>query len=257
MAESKLKIDVRRNAILDLLRVEGKASIAKLGETLGVTPVTIRNDLDALEREGYLVRTRGWAVLSQQLQRPMHIEKKEAFFLEKKALAAKVAELVHDGETLFLNCGTTTLYIAQALQEKKYLKIVTNSLPVAMELGNTPTFSVILLGGEVNTRFGFTYGGDTQEQLSKYKAEWAILSVDGVSTDGGITTYHSEECIIDRLMFTNSRRCLVAATASKIGKDSFSCICECSNQVTLVADKQSDTDTIAQLEQQGVKVYLV
>lgn len=257
MSESKLKIDVRRNEILEYLRMEGKLSVSRLSQVLGVTPVTIRNDLAALERDGYLIRIRGGAVLSQRLQSNFSKKDDEQGFLQKQALAAKVAELIQDGQTIFFNSGTTTHHVARALQGKKYLNIVTNSLAVAMELGNVATFHVLLLGGEVNGRYGFTYGGDTQDQLCNYQADWAILSVDGVSARGGFTTYHPEEAIIDRLMITNAKQCLVTATGNKIGKAGFSRICDCDPSVQLITDSSCDPEALQQLQAQGLSVTIV
>lgn len=257
MAESKLKIDVRRNKILEQLRLEGKVSVSRLAEELSATPVTIRNDLTALERDGYLVRMQGGAVISHRLENHFTGEAADETFLQKQALAAEVAKMVSDGETLLFNSGTTTQHIARALKGKKHLNIVTNSLAIAMELGNIATFHVLLLGGEINASYGFTAGGDTQEQLSKYRADWAILSVDGVSAQGGVTTCHPEEAIIDRLMMANARKRLIAATGNKIGRAGFSRICDSDGQILLVTDASCDKESLNQLQEQGVKVVKV
>ena len=126
-----------------------------------------------------------------------------------------------------------------------------------MELGNTPTFHVLLLGGEINASYGFTSGGDTQEQLSKYRADWAILSVDGVSAQGGITTCHPEEAIIDRLMMTNARQPLIAATGNKIGKAGFSRICDSDEGIQLITDPSCEKDALLALQERGVRVTKV
>lgn len=257
MAESKLKIDVRRNRILEQLRSEGKVSVSQLAAELGATPVTIRNDLTALERDGYLVRMQGGAVISHRLENHFAGDAADETFLLKQALAEEVAKMVSDGETLFFNSGTTTLHIARALKGKKYLNIVTNSLAIAMELGNIATFHVLLLGGEINASYGFTAGGDTQEQLSKYRADWAILSVDGVSAQGGITTCHPEESIIDRLMMANAHKRLIAATGNKIGKAGFSRICDSDESIRLVTDSTCDKDALLQLQERGVRITKV
>lgn len=257
MAESKLKIDVRRNKILEQLRADGKVSVSRLAAQLGATPVTIRNDLTALERDGYLVRMQGGAVISHRLENHMAPETEDATFLRKQALAAEVAQLISDGQTLFFNSGTTTHHIARALKGKKHLNIVTNSLAIAMELGNTPTFHVLLLGGEINASYGFTSGGDTQEQLSKYRADWAILSVDGVSAQGGITTCHPEEAILDRLMMANARKVLIAATGNKIGTAGFSRICDSDETIQLVTDSTCDKDALMALQERGVRIVKV
>ena len=257
MAESKLKIDVRRSKILEQLKLEGKVSVSRLAEELGATPVTIRNDLTALERDGYLVRMQGGAVIAPRLEHHFVGNSEDATFLQKQALAEEVAKLITDGQTIFFNAGTTTQHIARALKGKKHLNIVTNSLSIAMELGNVSTFHVLLLGGEINASYGFTSGGDTQEQLSKYRADWAILSVDGVSAQGGITTCHPEEAIIDRLMMANARNRLIAATGNKIGKAGFSRISDGDSSIQLITDSSCDKDALLDLQEHGLKVIKV
>lgn len=257
MAESKLKIDVRRSKILEQLKQHGKVSVSQLAADLGATPVTIRNDLTALERDGYLVRMQGGAVIAPRPEPHFVTANEDATFLRKQALAEEVAKMITDGQTLFFNSGTTTHHIALSLKGKKHLNIVTNSLLIAMELGNIPTFHVLLLGGEINASYGFTSGGDTQEQLSKYRADWAILSVDGVSAQGGITTCHSEEAIIDRLMMANAKKRLIAATGNKIGIAGFSRICDGDESLQLITDATSDRDALLALQERGVKVIKV
>ena len=113
MAESKLKIDVRRSKILEQLKLDGKVSVSRLAEELGATPVTIRNDLTALERDGYLVRMQGGAVIAPRLEHHLAGNTEDATFLQKQALAEEVAKLISDGQTIFFNAGTTTQHIAR------------------------------------------------------------------------------------------------------------------------------------------------
>ena len=232
-------------------------SVSQLAAALGATPVTIRNDLTALERDGYLVRMQGGAVIAPRLENQLVGTAEDPTFLQKQALAEEVAKLITDGQTLFFNSGTTTHHIARALKAKNHLNIVTNSLAIALELGNCPTFHVLLLGGEINASYGFTAGGDAQEQLSKYRADWAVLSVDGVSAQGGITTCHSEEAIIDRLMMSNAKKRLIAATGNKIGKAGFSRICDGDETIQLITDGTCENDALVALQDRGVKVIKV
>ena len=257
MSESKLKIDVRRSKILEQLKAEGKVSVSQLAATLGATPVTIRNDLTALERDGYLVRMQGGAVIAPRLENQLVGTAEDPTFLQKQALAEEVAKLITDGQTLFFNSGTTTHHIARALKTKKHLNIVTNSLAIAMELGNTATFQVLLLGGNINASYGFTSGGDALEQLGKYRADWAILSVDGVSAQDGITTYHPEETPIDRLMMANAHRRLIAATGNKIGRAGFSRICDSDESIQLITDNTCDPEAFHALRELGVQTAQV
>jgi len=252
--DSKLKIDVRRRKILELLREKGRISVSALSNCLNVTQVTIRNDLNCLEREGRLIRTQGGASLLPEVlpqEREGNAVVNEA---QKRDIGAAVAALIRDGDTLFINSGTTSECIADALRVRKNLNIVTNSLKVASTLGLVPTFRVLLVGGEINAQYGFTHGGDAQEQLSKYQADWAVLSIDGISAKGGVTTHHAEEAIIDRMMAGAAKRCLVAADSSKLGRAGFSRVCECGVKLMLVTNQDADTDATTLLRESGIQI---
>lgn len=237
MAERNQKIELRRNRILQTLRREGLVSVSRLSSDLGATTVTIRSDLAALEQEGYLLRVQGGAVPVRDPSPDTSLESM-TYAEEKHAIAAAVADRVRDGDTLFINCGTTSVCVAQALKQRRNLSIVTNSLAVASELGSVPTFRVLLLGGVVNARYGYTYGSDAQDQLSQYQADWAILSVDGVSPRGGITTYHAEEAILDRMMMDGAKKILITADRSKIGRTGFTRVRDCVPGLWVVTDSQ-------------------
>ena len=118
---------------------------------MGTSLVTIRSDLDALAEQGKLVRMAGGAILpsSEGPQTHHYIENIE----QKREIATNCAAHINDGDTLFINSGTTTTLVAEALRTKKNLNIVTNSLPIATLLGGIPTFRVILLGGTINPQF--------------------------------------------------------------------------------------------------------
>lgn len=237
MAERIQKIELRRSRILQTLRREGMVSVTRLSEDLGATAVTIRSDLAALEQEGYLMRVQGGAVPNRETSPESDLDNL-SYAEEKHAIAAAVAARVRDGDTLFINCGTTSVCVARALKQRKNLSIVTNALAVANELGGVPTFRVLLLGGVVNARYGYTYGSDAQDQLSQYQADWAILSVDGVSPKGGITTYHAEEAILDRMMMDGAKKILITADRSKIGRTGFTRIRDCVPGLWVVTDSQ-------------------
>lgn len=256
MAGTMLKIDIRRGKILDRLKRDGAVSVSHLASELGATPVTIRSDLDALEKDGYLVRVQGGAVRKLGpvsdaiLSTVSTMERVE----EKQAIARAAAERIRDGDTLFINSGTTMQIMAAALRGHKNLNIVTNALSVAVEMGNVPTFRVILLGGEINAQYGFTHGNDALEQLSHYQADWAVLTLDGISAAGGMTTYHAEESAINRMMIARSQNTMVAADHTKIGHAGFFRFSGTTTGTLLVTDQKADPDAVAQLRNCGVAV---
>ncbi|MBO7218146.1 MAG: DeoR/GlpR transcriptional regulator [Clostridia bacterium] len=256
MAESKLKIDIRRNKILDELKSSGKVFVSELSKKLGVTPVTVRNDLQALENDGYLIRMNGGAVYSSRTTEkpgiPHSLEISQAH--EKEAVAEVISEMIKDGDTLFINSGTTTQLVASKLKKRNNLNIVTNSLEVATMLGNVASFRVILLGGEVNTKYKFTYGGDAQDQLSRYQADWAIMAIDGISMKNGITTYHAEEAIIDRMMMRGAKSVIIAADRTKIGRAGFMKVCDCNESITLVTNKEGSMAELSEFYENEISV---
>lgn len=232
----ELKLDMRRKRILELLSRDGQVFVSRLSAELHTSPVTIRGDLDALELDGYLERVQGGAIQTVQNFYNLEFQRRKQDQKDaKRAVAEAVAKLVKDGDTLLINSGTTTYYTAMALKKHKNLNIVTNSLAVSVELGGVPSFRVILLGGDINAQYSFTYGADAQEQLQQYKADRAILSMDGVC-EQGVTTYHAEEAVIDRMMIQRAKQTLIAADSSKLNHEGFSLVCGLDKLHTLVTD---------------------
>ncbi len=254
----ELKIDTRRKKILEVLRRDGQVRVAQLSEALGATVVTIRSDLDALEQDGYLERTQGGAIQTMKNYYNLEFQRrKQEHLANKKSIAAMAASLVRDGDTLFINSGTTTYFTAVELKQRKNLNVVTNSISVAVELGGLPSFRVILLGGDINAQYSFTYGEDVKEQISRYRANWAILSVDGVNPGTGITTYHAEESVIDRIMIERAQTAAIVADSSKLGRESFSLISALSRGTVLITDREADTALTKRIQDEGVDVRLV
>ena len=256
MSGTKLKIDIRRNRILQQLRQTGRVSVTQLSEELGATQVTIRSDLASMERDGLLLRVQGGAVMASGRLESDHagVSRQIPFAEEKQIIAQAVLEQIRDGEILFLNSGTTSICLAEALRSRKNLNVVTNSLAVATILGGVSTIRVTLLGGQINAQYGFTYGGDTQEQLSGYQADWAILSVEGVCADGSITTRHAEEAVIDRLMIARAKHVMVAADHTKIGRTGFARVCQRNTTTILVTDNAADPVEVQTLQDTGWRV---
>lgn len=253
--QEERRIDARRKAILEYLRHNGQVRISQLSALLGATPVTIRSDLTALEREGYLERTYGGAVQSLKSYYNLDFDRRTQENLpEKRAIAAFASDLVRDGDTILINSGTTTALTAVALKKHRNINVVTNSLQVAVALSSTPTFRVILLGGEVNAQYAFVYGEDARLQLARYKADWAILSVDGVCVNAGLTTYHAEESVIDQIMMERAARTMIVADSAKLGYESFSKISGLSNAHYWVTDARADRSRADEIAATGVMI---
>jgi DeoR/GlpR family transcriptional regulator of sugar metabolism len=258
MREESLELNARRKRIKDMLEHGGIVRVSHLSEMFGVSVVTVRADLSALEREGCLERTQGGAVQAKKsIYNSVFLNRKHENSEIKRLIAAKAASMVEDGETLLINSGTTTYLTAIELKQRKNLNIVTNSIHIAMELDAHPTFRVILLGGEINSQYAFTHGNDALEQLSRYKADKAILSIDGISSSANLSTYHAEEAIVDRVMCERSWQTLIVADSGKLGRDSFSFVTRMQGAFCVVTDRRAGQDVLGALERGGVAVESV
>jgi len=255
MSEKGLKIDVRRRRILEILSRDGQVDINRLSRQLGATTVTIRSDLNALEADGYLERFHGGAVQSvQNYQHTQFLRRRKDNLPIKKRIARLAAAMIPDGATLMINSGTTAYETAMALKWHKNLNIVTNSLMAASELGAHPSFRVIMLGGDINTEYAFTYGADAENQLRRYRADYALLSVSGLHVRRGITTYHAQEAMLDRLMMERSGKTIIVADHSKLGNEGFSHVSDLQRKQILVTDMLADPAYLTQLSAEGLEI---
>ena len=174
----------------------------------------------------------------------------------KQAIAEKIRSFVKDGNTIFINSGSTAMLIANELKKLSRLNVVTNSLAVASALSDADSFRVTMLGGELNAKYGFTYGADAEDKLRKYHADFAILSIDGIGAACGITTYHSEEALVDRLMIEGAGCVIIAADSTKVGRAGFMQVSDDLDGIQLVTGSDADGREIEALAALGVKITL-
>jgi DeoR/GlpR family transcriptional regulator of sugar metabolism len=260
MADKKPELDVdeRRNKMLELLNEKGKIKVADLSKHFGISEVTIRNDLAELEMKGMLDRVHGGAVsayrayYNMSLQERMNTNKKE-----KLQIAAEISGLISDGDTLMINSGTTTFYVLKELKSKRNLTIVTNSIAIAQEAGLSINSHVILLGGNFNFQYQFTYGDDTLNQLEKYKADKFIMAVDGIHHNVGLSTHHHLEAEVNRQMIKRVNTTIVAADYTKIGRTGFTHFSPISSVDMLITNKIANGNHISMIKDKGVEVRLV
>ena len=251
-----LSTEERREKIMAEVHETGKVRVADLSSEYKVSEVSIRKDLEALEAEGHLKRVHGGAVALNKLYINMDLgERYKTNSTAKKHLAELAADFIEDNDTVFMNAGTTLTYVLRAIRGKKNVSIVTNSIQNATEAASHSSFNVILLGGDVDTKYQFTHGSDAEKQLDNYHATKCILSVDGVSADSGLTLYYSNEASLARKMIQSAKSVIVVADGSKIGREVFARITDAKKMDVLITNKTDKKDVLDALEELGVKIY--
>lgn len=250
-----LSTEERREDIIALLREGGRVRTAELAEKYGISEVSIRRDLDYLEMEGHLTRVHGGAVGVGKTYVNMNLtERFKTNSLFKKQLARALSSLIEDNDTIILNSGTTIAYVLHALEGKRNITIVTNSVQNAAEASLIPSFNVILLGGEFDATYQFTYGENAVLQLENYHAAKCILSVDGISAEAGLTLFYSTEAALVRKMIESSREVIVVADSTKVSRCAFARITDISRADILVTNNDAPPEELGRIEKAGVRV---
>ena len=252
-----MNAEQRKQKILDLLKEKDSVRVANLSHMFGVSEVTVRSYLEDLEKKGLLSRVHGGAVSSYKPYYSMNLNQRlETNQRAKVAIAEKVAALIQPNDTVMLNAGTTTLLVFRKFPADYNLSIVTNSISIALEAAGNPNYSVILVGGSVNTKYQFTYGNDAVRQLKKYHADKLILSVDGISAEQGFSTYYNQEAAVDIAMLEQSDCCIIAADHSKFGHSAFAKISDLSVADYIVTGGQISSELAEILEEKGVTLLV-
>ena len=251
-----LTTDERREEIIDLIRESGKVKVSELSEKYGISEVSIRKDLEVLEAQGHLSRVHGGAVGLNKLYVNMDLnERFRTNAQAKRKLAEHAAAFIEDNDTIMMNAGTTLTYVLRAIRDKKNITIVTNSVQNATEAALYSSFNVILLGGELDSKYQFTYGEDALRQLENYHATKCILSVDGICSSSGLTLYYSNEASLAKKMIECSNEVIVTADSSKLGKNAFARITDVSKMNVLVTTPSENKTELNSLKKLGVKVF--
>lgn len=250
-----LSTEQRRSEILSIIRDKGKVRVSELRERYGISEVSIRKDLEHLEAQGHVSRIHGGAIGLNKLYVNMDLaERTRTNSASKKQLARVAAALIEDNDTVMMNAGTTLSYVLHAMQGKKNITLVTNSVQNAMEASLYPFFQVKLLGGDFDSKYRFTYGEDAIRQLENYHANKCILSVDGVSASSGLTLYYSNEAPLARKMIECSEMLLVAADGTKLGKNAFAKITDTARTDILVTNPTESSAALEEIRSLGVRI---
>ena len=248
----------RKMKIVEYLQENSRASVQELGKKFMVSDSTVRRDLKELEEARLLKRTHGGAVAADNVNfEPAFIEKEDKFCKEKKSIARKAVEFVEDGDTLVIDAGTTTAYLAKELRGRHNLKVVTNSLILAQELQGADNVEVILTGGTLRQRTLSLVGPIAEQALSSLRVDKAIIATNGVDIDGGLTTPNVIEAAVKAKMIEIAQKVILVADYSKVNKVAFAKFADMTQVDVFVVDDKIPQETVEKLNHMGVSVSIV
>ena len=252
-----MDVQVRHKTIMQALRQRSPVSVGELAAALDCSEMTVRRDLEVLERSGGLRRVHGGAVsvfLSAE-ETPYGIRALESS--EAKAtIGAAAASLLADGETVILDGGTTAMEAARALRSRR-MTVMPLALRPVFELHECPDIKLLLPGGEVRPGELSLTGNLTEASFAQLRFDTYVMGPCGIDAKAGITTHLLAETAVKRAAAQASQRVIVVADSSKLGRVAFGHVCDLDAIDIVLTDGDADSQVVDDLRQAGVDVRCV
>ena len=244
----------RRNEILEKLQHEKRVVVSELSQYYQVTEETIRRDLEKLENDGLVIKSYGGAVLNEQtvFGLPFNVRKNQCV-VEKKKIAGIIAEMVQDGEAIMLDVSSTADYIANGLKEKKNLTVITISVEIIVDLFDMPEWTVISTGGVSRAKSFALVGPNTDQMISSYHVDKAIVSCKGLNLEAGITDYDEQDASSKRMMLRAAKERILVADHTKFDATAFVKVADWSDITRIVTDQKPSQQWLDQFEQYQIE----
>jgi DeoR family transcriptional regulator, aga operon transcriptional repressor len=241
-----------------LAQQHGRVLVEELSQSLGISRITIRKDLDYLQNRGALQRTHGGALLPGvgALSDPSLQEKEGRHSDEKQRISAAAVDLVQEGQCVLLDSGTTTTAIARALKRFSRLTIITNAVNIAAELRGTD-FEVLLTGGSLRKNSFSLVGPLAEDMLHDMHADILFLGVDGFDLEVGLTTPNVMESRVNRAMVKAASMVVAVCDSTKFNRRSLSKIVDAPAIHHVITDSNLPKETAEALRNINIKLTLV
>lgn len=250
-------VNDRRNYIKKLLTQNKRIDVLRISSQLGVSEVTIRKDLDYLEKTGFLIRTHGGAVLNESASDTAVLPSEEAVPQSILTISRIAACLVEDGELIYLGTDALCTAIASQLLSKKYLTIVTNNLSASFILSERSDLKVIVPGGTLHREQNICMlkGSETQEFLQRISYDKAILGADAIKFSTGFCLRDSDTSNIYRTVLEQADQKILTVGSECFNKNAFYQFTSLENVDSVVSDERMPEDYIDYFSQHLIKVF--
>ncbi|NQU31372.1 MAG: DeoR/GlpR transcriptional regulator [Anaerolineae bacterium] len=249
----------RHNKIVEIVLENGQVNTADICEMFDVSEMTVRRDLNTLDRQGLLRRIHGGAIanLGRSYEPPFQTRTFKSQ-PEKIAIGLKAAELIYDGDSIALDVGTTTLEIVSGLQGKRNITIITSCLQIATrvvdQLSLDNDVRLILTGGIIRPRELSMIGPIPEQVYKDLHVDKAFIGIAGISLQDGLTEYNIEDTQIKKMLIRSAREKIVVADGSKFDMTTFASVAPLSAIDKVVTDNTAPLEVVEEIRKQGVEV---
>lgn len=237
------------------MQEHGECSVEMLSAACGVSGMTIRRALQALARSGRVIRTHGGAAPAARISFDFQFLRRAQNHEAAKAHIAKIgAALIHDGASVLMDSGSTTLALAGQLAHRHELTLITTSLPIASAMQFVPGVQVLLLGGYLRQGTPDLCGALTESNLETLRADLAFIGADGIDVEGNIYNHSPEVARMLARMTAAAEVTYVVADSSKVGRTALMRFGNISKWAGLITDPQLSRPLATALRQAGVNL---
>jgi DeoR family glycerol-3-phosphate regulon repressor len=250
-----MALNTRQQAILEMARRQGFVAIDDLAQAFSVTPQTIRRDINRLCDLTLLRRYHGGAGLPSSVENVEYTTRQVLFREEKEQIATMVARQIPDNASVFINIGTTTEAVAQALLKHKSLRVITNNLNVAVILSRNSDFHVIVAGGVVRSRDQGIIGEATVDFIRQFKVDFGVIGISAIDSDGTLLDFDYLEVRVAQAIVANSRHVYLAADHSKFSRSAMVRLGNISQVSALFTDRPPPPTISELLQANDVAVF--
>ena len=245
----------RHTEIMRMLADEGTVTISELAARLGVSLETVRRDVRPLTENGSVLKIHGAVGLAGQIGEAPFQRRMRENANAKRRIAREVAQMIHDGESVMLDTGTTTSFVARQLLGHRRLTVVTNSSDIARTLATVNGNKVYMAGGELRSDSGAAFGNSAIDFISRFTVTHAVISA-GAMDARGVMDFDLEEAEFARMVLSCGERKLVVTDHSKFGRRGLVSVCDFSGFDQLITDRGPPEDISAALVGAGAALTI-
>ena len=236
----------RSAKIVDLARENGRVLVDDLAARFGVTPQTIRKDLNDLCDRRLLTRIHGGALFPSGIENVEYEARRRIASVEKTAIGRAAAAMIPDGASLFINIGTTTEAVGHALLNHHGLMVITNNINVANNLRIYPAIEVVIAGGVVRGSDGGIVGEAAADFIKQFKVDFAVIGTSAIDHDGALLDFDFREVKEAQAIVANARHVILVADSTKFERTAPVRISHLSQVNTFITDR-CDSDAIRRI----------
>ncbi|MEE9707834.1 glucitol operon DNA-binding transcriptional repressor SrlR [Aeromonas veronii] len=254
-----MSVELRREMLVNYLREKGRTAVTELAEHFNITGATVRSDLRYLEQTKQVTRRYGGAeAVTHSLSDDRPLDEKTSLNQDiKKRIGAKAASLVHDGDSIILDNGSTTVQMVQWLVEKVALTVMTNSLLIANEfVARDSNVTLLMPGGAFRKRSSSFHGGLAEQAFRFYTFDKLFIGADGFDIELGTTTF-IEAYQVSQSMCQAAKQIIVVIDSSKFGRKTPNIVVPIDKIDIVITDSGISDEDKRALEDKDIQVLIV